>query len=339
MQILLTHLAVLYKYPMRIPILFGPDIFKTQCLPDVELVYIDDHLGHEYHENTFRQLNALLKNSNVNVVIEYIATQDIQPVYKNKLMCLPFQTYHTCHAMQKTMPFNDWAVKQGVFNFCLNKKRGNRDWLLKQLARLNLKTEFYTVSWSEESLYPNRFWLAEHSERLGSNINNSSHTNLFLYDQFLRDHVYEPTLISLITEPEWQPRATFLSEKTVFAFEAGTIPIWVGGYGQAHSLKSLGFDVFSDIVDHSYQFESNAVRRMELALESNLQLFSDFDRLNNFFIQNRQRFEHNRKLLRSGNWFYDHLRMEIARTNWPQQQMLDIMRYLVVEHNYQWTKS
>ena len=327
-----------HKYLMRFPILFGPEIYCTDALPNSELIYIDDHIGHEHHENAFRQLNALLKNSKGNVVIEYLATQDVQSALQPRIMCLPFQTYHTCHAMQKTMGQRPWAAKRGVFNFCINKKRGNREWLLRALSQRQLQTDFYTVSWSQEPLYPNRFWLAEHSQRLGGNINNSSHTNLFLYNQFLRDNVYEPTLISLITEPEWQPRATFLSEKTVFAFEAGTVPIWVGGHTQAMHLKALGFDVFDDLVNHSYQTESNPVRRMELALELNKELLRDFDRVHDFFTKNITRFEHNRKLLRSCNWFYDHLHREIARTDWPQEQILDIMRYLVIEHNYQWPK-
>jgi hypothetical protein len=61
------------------------------------------------------------------------------------------------------------------------------------------------------------------------------------------------------------------------ALYAGTIPIWVGGWRIADYMASLGFDTFDDVVDHSYQTESDPELRCDLAVARNLKLLSNFD--------------------------------------------------------------
>ena len=49
-------------------------------------------------------------------------------------------------------------------------------------------------------------------------------------------------------------------------------PIFCGGYRLAEQLTRIGFDVFDDIIDHSYQYELHPGLRILNALELNRKL-------------------------------------------------------------------
>ena len=46
---------------------------------------------------------------------------------------------------------------------------------------------------------------------------------------------------------------------------------------QAQCWKELGFDIFEDVIDHSYQQAETSQQRMELAIERNLLILTDLD--------------------------------------------------------------
>jgi hypothetical protein len=88
-----------------------------------------------------------------------------------------------------------------------------------------------------------------------------------------------------------------ITEKTVMAIFGGTIPIWVGGYFIADSMRNLGFDVFDDLIDHSYQQEITPFDRCYQAINKNLSVLQDSVLLRQFFENNQHRFQHNLNLL------------------------------------------
>jgi hypothetical protein len=67
----------------------------------------------------------------------------------------------------------------------------------------------------------------------------------------------DPTLEKLM----W--RVPFLTEKTVKAFVIGQIPLILGPLGQVKMTRDLGFDLFDDIVDHSYDLVVDPYERIE----------------------------------------------------------------------------
>jgi len=319
--------------------LFGPDIGNVQSLPDTGLVYIDDHIGHDEDFTGFDHLNQLLANSNCSVVIEYASAASVDPEFAHRVMCLPLQTYHTSYVMSRLCAQRPINNKYSVFNFALNKIRRNRQYLLQKLSAVQLLTHNYSVNWSTDARFPNKYFIGGESDKKANNINNGSWSNLDNFESYLRPAVYEPTWISIITEPGWQHSAAFFSEKTIFALEAQTIPLWFGGYGQAAWMQSAGFDVFEDIIDHSYQWHPNAQQRMDLAIDLNIEILCDQDRLSEFYAQNLQRFEHNRKLVRSNQWFYLHTQREMQRTQWSAEVVAQVFNELVIENNYQWPQN
>ena len=88
--------------------------------------------------------------------------------------------------------------------------------------------------------------------------------------------MFEPSCISLITEPPIYEKEAHLSEKVIMAIYGGTIPIFIGGWRCADALKIIGFDVFDDIVDHSYQTLENPWDRITKAFEANIDLLKSF---------------------------------------------------------------
>ena len=190
--------------------LFGPDLVTVSQLPAKGLVYIDDHIGHDEDTTAFDHLNTLLYNSECRVVLEYASAACVDSSLAHRVMCLPLQTYHTSYVMSKLVPRRETNNKYSIFNFCLNKIRRNRQYLLQKLTAQQLITHNYSVNWSTDPRFPNRYFMGGESDKKANNINNGAWSNLDNFESYLRPAVYEPTWISVITEPGWQAAAAFV---------------------------------------------------------------------------------------------------------------------------------
>ena len=85
--------------------------------------------------------------------------------------------------------------------------------------------------------------------------------------------VYGSCAFNIVTETLYDEYPGLYSEKTLLAFLAHQIPIMIGTPRLVEKLRLQGFDMFDDIVDHSYDHAPNN-RRVELALESNKPVIS-----------------------------------------------------------------
>lgn len=65
--------------------------------------------------------------------------------------------------------------------------------------------------------------------------------------------------------PGWT--APFLTEKTAKCMLMKQVPIWIGAIGQAKMARDLGFDLFDDLIDHSYDTEVDPDRRLIMAVD------------------------------------------------------------------------
>jgi len=59
-------------------------------------------------------------------------------------------------------------------------------------------------------------------------------------------------------------KTTFFTEKSAKAFIAHNLPIFFNNYKFVEGLRGLGFDVFDDIIDHSYDDEINPFKKIEM---------------------------------------------------------------------------
>jgi hypothetical protein len=66
----------------------------------------------------------------------------------------------------------------------------------------------------------------------------------------------------LPTVDGWKTK--FLTEKTAKAFICFNIPLFYSTLGFVEDLRNIGFDVYDDFIDHSYDKEINPIRRVEM---------------------------------------------------------------------------
>jgi len=73
-------------------------------------------------------------------------------------------------------------------------------------------------------------------------------------------NIYKNSNINIVTETMYYERYGIITEKTLQSFGAMQLPIIIGYKGIVSDLRSFGFDMFDDIIDHSYDKLSNDVR-------------------------------------------------------------------------------
>ena len=83
--------------------------------------------------------------------------------------------------------------------------------------------------------------------------------------------VYTDCCTNIVTETMYYDAPGIITEKTLFAFLAGQLPILIGYAGIVDHCESLGFDMFRDIVDTSYDYAHNH-DRWQLAIDLNKKL-------------------------------------------------------------------
>ena len=72
--------------------------------------------------------------------------------------------------------------------------------------------------------------------------------------------------MNIVTETEYNTTPGIISEKTLLALAAEQIPIVIGHQGIVQHCTELGFDMFTDLVDTSYDTMPNDVRAEQAIL-------------------------------------------------------------------------
>lgn len=91
------------------------------------------------------------------------------------------------------------------------------------------------------------------------------------------DEVFWNCLFNIVVETSSQHdtniwRSKFITEKTFKAFYMRQIPIWFAVPGLVEQVKQLGFDIFDDIVDHSYDEIQEEHDRIQFLVTQVMQL-------------------------------------------------------------------
>lgn len=119
------------------------------------------------------------------------------------------------------------------------------------------------------------------------------------------------TAVSLITDPPTDFESNFVfSERWVYTVSALTFNLWVGTHGQAEQVQRMGFDIFDDVIDHSYQYYDTVLERCYHALADNLQILTDLDTANTYKSSRQNRLLKNRQLM-----------LEHSVSKWIDQQL------------------
>jgi predicted unusual protein kinase regulating ubiquinone biosynthesis (AarF/ABC1/UbiB family) len=118
----------------------------------------------------------------------------------------------------------------------------------------------------------------------------------------INENVYK-SIVNLVTENLFgishgditEDKIVTFTEKIMKPFQARQIPIFLGLPNLQSTLRELGFDLYDDIVDTSFESEPNHIIRMQKALDELNRLLSlDLIQYKN---KNKERFEKNYNLL------------------------------------------
>jgi hypothetical protein len=86
-------------------------------------------------------------------------------------------------------------------------------------------------------------------------------------DNFINlDYVYGTCAVNIVTETEYATAPGIISEKTLLAMAAEQIPIVIGHQGIVQHCEELGFDMFTDLIDTSYDTMPNDCRAEQALL-------------------------------------------------------------------------
>jgi hypothetical protein len=292
---------------LRIP---GPTYRYSGEKINNEIVYIDDHCYDE-NSSTFPVKELLDNNPGQHLIVfDHLGHDDVLSQYPHVL--LPVYLAAEVESFLAQHINVNWAVKTHCFNFMINKPRLNRIRLLEFVEQKQLTNRLHTLPWkhSPYSSIPVTDYCIGEEVALDQGVKNRHYSNALTYQQLLQHRVFEPTCVSLITEPCYLEKEIMITEKTVMAIYAGTLPIWVGGWRLPDAMRDLGFDVFDDMVDHSYSMLSDPVERLDQALTKNQKLLTDFELVSTFVKHNQSRLQHNLDLVKQ-NVFLELVRKQV----------------------------
>ncbi len=194
---------------------------------------------------------------------------------------------------------------------CLNNRnRPHRSLLVAYLLGKNLD-QYGTVScleWDQNVVIPEN--CPQHiKETVQQGINGYSvdrllqvpYTNkgiLHNYNHHI-SKLYQSSYVEIISETTFFETSRFVTDKYIQSVLGANFPILISVEGTASALKDIGFDLFDDIVDHSYDVISDPVLRLASAIDLNLDLLTD-PHLDLLWGKHQQRFLSNQNYMFNG---------------------------------------
>lgn len=112
------------------------------------------------------------------------------------------------------------------------------------------------------------------------------------FNQNLRS-LYSNSLLEIVSETLYETKVGIITEKYLNTVYGYNFPILISVPGTVETLRNFGFDVFDDIIDHSYDTVDDDLLRMELAIQKNRQLINDTPRLIDAWTKATTRFNKN----------------------------------------------
>ena len=105
--------------------------------------------------------------------------------------------------------------------------------------------------------------------------------------------LYENAIVEIVTETTALENTANIAEKFVHCVIGRCFPIIIGIYKNVELYRNMGFDMFDDIIDHSYDFEPNPFYRMKMAIDSNIEILTNKDLAFSFYEANKKRLDAN----------------------------------------------
>lgn len=132
------------------------------------------------------------------------------------------------------------------------------------------------------------------------------------YDNFLNklENYYTNTFIEIIAETSFTEDCFLVTEKTLNSIYGCNFPIFISSKGIVTFLRGMGFDMFDDIINHSYDSIDNPIERCFQAINLNRRLLEDIDHTKNVWKNNKERLLNNVEFAKTGMYKFYQKRTE-----------------------------
>jgi hypothetical protein len=164
-----------------------------------------------------------------------------------------------------------------------------------------------------KKFYNNKSLVVDNYSIYGNTVNN----NIGNFESSLRSK-YQNSFVELVSESSFAAPGSLVTEKFLNSVYGCNFPIVLGGVGIVAHLRSIGFDLFDDIIDHSYDSIKNPVDRIVNAVENNRRLLLDADYIKQIWKHHQQRFENNLVVAKNNmyTWYENRTRVQFDTLAW-----------------------
>jgi hypothetical protein len=120
-----------------------------------------------------------------------------------------------------------------------------------------------------------------------------------VFDLMFEHNPYQNSYVNIVNETQFERKNTIhITEKSIIPLYYHQLPIIVATPGHISKMRELyKFDMFDDIIDHSYDNETNHEKRLNLIETQILNLYKNKNKVIDFIKSNQDRFEKNRKIV------------------------------------------
>ena len=148
---------------------------------------------------------------------------------------------------------------------------------------------------SESSDILEKGWKKLLAQDLGTpatRYNVSSNNNAMNFNINLRN-LYENTCVEIVMETTFLNNGIFVSEKYLNSIYGYNFPILISNCGTVDYLRKNGFDMFDDIIDHSYDSIKDPLHRISTAISNNLEILKNKQMAVDLWYNNLHRLDNN----------------------------------------------
>lgn len=115
-------------------------------------------------------------------------------------------------------------------------------------------------------------------------------------------NTFENNYFNIVTESIFSDdtETIHITEKSIRPFYFYMFPMILSTAGHIKYMReNYGFDFYDDVIDHSYDLESNQSKRMDMFIKEILRISNNKDFFIDFYENNKERFENNKKIVES----------------------------------------
>jgi len=149
------------------------------------------------------------------------------------------------------------------------------------------------------------------------NIYDEINDNVTNFNQNLRER-YQNSFVEIVSESSFSAPSYLITEKWLNSVYGCNFPILLSGCSAIAHLREVGFDVFDDIIDHTYDTIANPFDRIISAIDNNKRLLIDVDYAKQLWEANTHRFEKNIEVAKTTmyDWYKHRATEQFAQLTW-----------------------